>query len=56
MPPLYVVEQNTRLSVEQRRLQVHRDGVLLLQTLFAHIFLTQDSRASWQTVPAAQPG
>lgn len=37
MPPLYVVEQGARLSIDQRRLRVHApDGDLLAQVPLAH--------------------
>ncbi len=36
MPPLYIVEQGARLSIEQRRLLVHKDETLILKAPLAH--------------------
>lgn len=36
MPPLYIVEQGARLSVEQRRLLVQKDGLLIIKVPLAH--------------------
>ncbi len=36
MPPLYIVEQGARLSIEQRRVLVHKEGALVLKAPLAH--------------------
>jgi len=36
MPPLYIVEQGATLSIEQRRLRVHKSGQLIAQVPLAH--------------------